>query len=205
MGAPVASAGMTKPTIAFLNGSLRKDSFHGRLGKAIIAASADRLDFVTPSLDLPLYDSDLDKDPLPAWSAFRDAVRDVDGVLFGSPEYNRSVTGALKNAIDVGSRPYGKSVFSKKPAAIFSGSPGMTGGFGSNHHLRQCCVFLDMPVMQQPEAYWGLLNDDKLAADGSVNDEKLAGFVTAFATAFADWVDLIAQGRARLADDPAHQ
>ncbi|MES2905139.1 MAG: NAD(P)H-dependent oxidoreductase [Pseudomonadota bacterium] len=196
---------MTKPTIAFLNGSLRKDSFHGRLGKAIIAASAERLSFVTPSLELPLYDSDLDKEPLPAWTEFRDAVRNVDGVLFGSPEYNRSITGALKNAIDVGSRPYGKSVFSKKPAAIFSGSPGMTGGFGSNHHLRQCCVFLDMPVMQQPEAYWGLLNDDKVGADGSINDEKLAGFVTAFATAFADWVDLIAQGRARLADDPAHQ
>jgi chromate reductase, NAD(P)H dehydrogenase (quinone) len=196
---------MTKPRIAFLNGSLRKDSSHGKLGRAIIAASADRLDFVTPSLELPLYDSDLDKDPLPAWTAFRDAVRDVDGVLFGSPEYNRSITGALKNAVDVGSRPYGKSVFSKKPAAIFSGSPGMTGGFGSNHHLRQCCVFLDMPVMQQPEAYWGGLSDDRFDSDGGIADEKLAGFVTAFASAFADWVDLIGHGRSKLADDPSNQ
>ena len=191
---------MTKHRIAFLNGSLRKDSFHGRLGLAIIAASADRLEFITPSLDLPLYNQDLDGRQAPAaWTQFRDAVRDVDGVLFGSPEYNRSMSGTMKNAIDVGSRPYGKSVWQKKPAAVFSGSPGMTGGFGSNHHLRQSCVFLDVPVMQQPEAYWGLLNDDKLGMDGSVHDETLGTFVNAFAAALADWVDLIKHGRAKLA------
>ena len=186
---------MTKHRIAFINGSPRKNSFHGRLGLAIIAASADRLEFVTPSLDLPLYNQDLDGskaaggDTPAAWTKFRDSVRDVDGMLFGSPEYNRSITGTMKNAIDVGSRPYGKSVFSKKPAAVFSGSPGMTGGFGSNHHLRQSCVFLDMPVMPQPEAYWGLLNDDKLGADGTINDEMLAKLVKGFAAAFCDWVE----------------
>ena len=191
---------MTKHRIAFLNGSLRTDSFHRRLGLAVIAASADRLEFVTPSLDLPLYNQDLDGKDIPAaWTEFRDAVRDVDGVLFGSPEYNRSMTGTLKNAIDVGSRPYGKSVFSKKPAAVFSGSIGMTGGFGSNHHLRQSCVFLDMPVMQQPEAYWGLLNDDKLGANGTIHDEVLAKLVTGFAGALADWYDLIHEGRSKLA------
>ena len=181
---------MTNPCIAFICGSLRTESFNGRLGKAIIAASADRLDFVTPDMNLPLYNQDLDGKDAPAeWKAFRDAVRGVDGVLFGSPEYNRSMTGTMKNAIDVGSRPYGRSVWSKKPAAVFSGSPGMTGGFGSNHHLRQSCVFLDMPVMQQPEAYWGLINDDKLGMDGTVHDETLAKFVKAFAGAFADWVN----------------
>ena len=191
---------MTKHRIAFLNGSLRTDSFHGRLGLAVIAAGADRLEFVTPNLDLPLYNQDLDGNDIPAaWTEFRDAVRDVDGVLFGSPEYNRSMTGTMKNAIDVGSRPYGKSVFSKKPAAVFSGSIGMTGGFGSNHHLRQSCVFLDMPVMQQPEAYWGLLNDDKLGADGTIHDEMLAKLVKGFAGALADWYDLIREGRSKLA------
>ena len=181
---------MTNPRIAFICGSLRKESFHGRLGKAIIAASADRLEFVTPDVNLPLYDQDRDGKDAPAeWRAFRNAVRDVDGVLFGSPEYNRSMTGTIKNAIDVGSRPYGRSVWSKKPAAVFSGSPGMTGGFGSNHHLRQSCVFLDMPVMQQPEAYWGLLNDDKVGMDGTIHDETLAKLVTGFAAGFADWVD----------------
>ena len=191
---------MTKPTIAFISGSLRKESFHNRFGLAIIAASADRLEFVTPSLDLPLYNQDLDGNDNPAaWTEFRDAVRPVDGVLFGSPEYNRSMTGTMKNAIDVGSRPYGKSVFSKKPAAVFSGSPGMTGGFGSNHHLRQSCVFLDMPVMQQPEAYWGLLNDDKLGADGTIHDDMLTKLVKDFAGALADWYDLIREGRSKLA------
>ena len=191
---------MTKPRIAFVCGSLRKDSFNGRLCLAIIAASAARLDFIAPGLDLPLYNQDLDgKDAPAAWTEFRNAVRDVDGVLFGSPEYNRSMSGTMKNAIDVGSRPYGRSVWSKKPAAIFSGSPGMTGGFGSNHHLRQSCVFLDMPVMPQPEAYWGLLNDDKLGMDGTIHDDTLAKFVTGFAAALADWVDLIRHGRAKLA------
>ncbi|MCY7272042.1 MAG: NAD(P)H-dependent oxidoreductase [Sphingomonas bacterium] len=196
---------MTRHRIAFLNGSLRKDSFHGRLGLAIIAASNDRLAFITPSLDLPLYDPDLDGSDTPAWTAFRDSVRLVDGILFGSPEYNRSMTGALKNALDVGSRPYGQSIFTKKPAAVFSGSPGMTGGFGSNHHLRQSCVFLDMPVMQQPEAYWGLLDDEKLAADGTVNDEMLAKLVTGFAGALADWYDLIREGSGQLAGDPTQR
>ena len=197
---------MTNPRIAFICGSLRKDSFHRRLGQAIIAASAGRLDFVTPNLELPLYNQDLDgKDAPAAWVEFRNAVRAVDGVLFGSPEYNRSMTGTMKNAIDVGSRPYGRSVWSKKPAAVFSGSPGMTGGFGSNHHLRQSCVFLDMPVMQQPEAYWGMLNDDKLPAGGTIEDEMLAKFVTGFAGALVDWFDLICKGRGQLVDDPAHQ
>lgn len=198
---------MTKHTIAFVCGSLRKDSFHRRLGHAVAKAAGDRIALVEVAIgDLPLYDEDAEKDGPPAeWIRFRDAIRGVDGVLLGSPEYNRSMTGALKNALDVGSRPYGKSVWSKKPAAIFTGSPGMTGGFGSNHHLRQSCVFLDMPTMQQPEAYCGLLNNDKVGADGTINDETLAKLVDAFAKAMVDWFDLIAAGRAKIAPDPDHQ
>ncbi len=196
---------MTKHRIAFLNGSLRKDSFHKRLGLAITAAAGERMDIVPVEIgDLPLYNQDKDGDAAPAqYAAFRQAIAGCDGLLFGSPEYNRGITGALKNAIDVGSRPYGKSVFAKKPAAVFSGSPGMTGGFGSNHALRQCCVFLDVPVMQQPEAYWGTLSDAKLAADGTISDEMLGKFVIGFAGAFADWVDLIVTGRTKLAENPA--
>ena len=198
---------MTKHRIAFINGSLRKDSFHGRLGLAITTAAADRLDIVPlPIGDLPLYNQDVDGDTAPAaYRPFREALKASDGVLFGSPEYNRSMSGSMKNAIDVGSRPYGQSSFARKPAAVFSGSPGMTGGFGSNHALRQSCVFLDMPVMQQPEAYWGMLDDNKLAADGTINDPMLAKFVTGFAKAFADWVDLISAGRASLAPAPGQQ
>ena len=195
---------MTNHRIAFLNGSLRKDSFHKRLGLAITAAAAGRLDIVPIEIgELPLYNQDKDGDAAPPqYAPFREAIAACDGLLFGSPEYNRGITGALKNAIDVGSRPYGKSVYSKKPAAVFSGSPGLTGGFGSNHALRQTCVFLDVPVMQQPEAYWGMLADEKIAADGTISDEMLGKFVTGFATAFADWVDLITAGRAKLAENP---
>ena len=196
---------MTKHRIAFLNGSLRKDSFHGRLGLAIAAAAGERLEIVPVAIgDLPLYNQDKDGDAAPGeYGPFRAEIVKADGILFGSPEYNRGISGTLKNAIDVGSRPYGKSVFSKKPAAVFSGSPGMTGGFGSNHALRQCCVFLDVPVMQQPEAYWGTLSDAKLAPDGTISDEMLGKFVSGFAAAFADWVDLIVAGRAKLAANPA--
>jgi chromate reductase len=198
---------MTKPKIAFLCGSLRKDSFHRRLGNAVMAAASSRLDFVDVEIgDLPLYNQDLDgKDPPAEWARFREEMKGTEGVLFACPEYNRGITGVLKNAIDVGSRPYGRSVYSKKPAATFSGSPGMTGGFGANHALRQSCVFLDMPIMQQPEAYWGLLNDEKVGLDGTIHDEMVGKLVVKFAEAFANWVDLIQAGCAKIAPDPAHQ
>lgn len=198
---------MTSPKIAFLCGSLRKESFHRRLGQAIMSVAGDRLDFVTVEIgDLPLYNQDLDtKEPPAEWTRFREQMKAIDGVLFGCPEYNRGITGALKNAIDVGSRPYGRSIYAKKPAAAFSGSPGMTGGFGANHALRQSCVFLDMPIMQQPEAYWGLLNDEKIGLDGTIHDETVRKIATKFAAAFADWVDLIRAGCAKIAPDPAHQ
>jgi chromate reductase len=198
---------MTKPKIAFICGSLRKESFHRRLGMAVMAAATDRLDFVDIEIgDLPLYDQDLEtKEPPPQWTRFRDEVRPCDGVLVASPEYNRGITGALKNAIDVGSRPYGKSVWMKKPAAVFSASTGMTGGFGSNHAFRQSCVFLDMPIMQQPEAYWGLISDEKIGLDGGVHDDTVSKLIVKFAAAFADWVDFVQAGCAKIAPDPAHQ
>jgi chromate reductase len=124
--------------------------------------------------------------------------------LFCSPEYNRGIPGVLKNAIDVGSRPYGQSVFDKKPAAIVTASPGSIGGFGSNHQIRQACVFLNMPVMQQPEAYLGHVTDDSFDESGCLKDGPLKGLVTNLAHAFHDWVDMIHRSRAALAEDPAH-
>ena len=119
----------------------------------------------------------------------------ADGILFCTPEYNRGVPGVLKNAIDVGSRPYGQSVWDKKPAAIVSASPGAIGGFGANHQLRQACVFLNMPVMQQPEAYLGHVTDDSFDADGCLKEGPLEGAGDQAAHAFADWVDVIIRGR----------
>ncbi|XCA04150.1 NAD(P)H-dependent oxidoreductase [Sphingobium sp. SJ10-10] len=112
--------------------------------------------------------------------------------------------GVLKNAIDVGSRPYGQSVWDKKPAAIISASPGAIGGFGANHQLRQACVFLNMPMMQQPEAYLGGVTDDKFDDEGCLTDGPLKQVVLSLATAFADWVDLIVRSRRLIAEDAAH-
>ena len=120
--------------------------------------------------------------------AFRDAVRPADAVLFATPEYNRSVPGVLKNAIDVGSRPYGASVWDKKPAVVVSNSPGVIGGFGANHHLRQSLVFLNMPALQQPEAYVGGVNK-LFADDGSIAVEATRAFLTGLMVRFAEWIE----------------
>jgi chromate reductase len=156
--------------------------------------------------DLPLYNQDYDALPEqpPQYVRFRDAVRPVDGVLFVSPEYNRGIPGVLKNAIDVGSRPYGQSVFDQKPAAIVTASPGSIGGFGANHQIRQSAVFLNMPVMAQPEAYLGHVTDDSFDGDGCLKDGPLKDLVTKLAHSFHDWVDMIHRSRAALAEDPAH-
>ncbi|KAK0341586.1 hypothetical protein LTR94_025780 [Friedmanniomyces endolithicus] len=138
--------------------------------------------------DLNLYNPDLDTDAPPqAWVRFRQEIAAFDAVLFVTPEYNRSVPGALKNALDVGSRPYGKSVWQGKPCAIVSVSPGALGGFGANHHLRQPLVFLNMPVMQQPEAYIGHVADLVNEETGQVQETSKA-FLQAFVDAFAAWV-----------------
>ena len=191
--------------IAIIVGSLREGSLNRRVAKSICAIPGDDLDCSMVEIgDLPLYNQDLDGNPPEQWTRFRQQVGASDGVLFVSPEYNRGVPGVLKNAIDVGSRPYGKSVFDKKPAAIVTASPGSIGGFGSNHQIRQACVFLNMPVMQQPEAYLGHVTDDSFDESGCLKDGPLKDLVTKLAHAFRDWVDLIHRSRAALAEDSAH-
>lgn len=179
---------MSQHTIAVLVGSLRKDSFTRKVARAV-EAHAPALQFVHVEIgNLPHYNQDLDPDHAPAeWTAFRDAVRPVDGLLFATPEYNRSVPGVLKNAIDVGSRPYGKSVFAGKPGAVISVSPGALGAFGANHHLRQSLVFLDVPVLQQPEMY--VNNVGKSLDDaGKVVNEDFDKLLARFGAAFTAWV-----------------
>jgi chromate reductase len=177
-------------TVAVLVGSLRKESFSRKVANAVAEVAPPTLRFTQIDIGaLPPYNQDLDPESPPApWVAFRDAVRPADAVLFVTPEYNRSVPGVLKNAIDVGSRPYGKSVYSKKPAAIVSVTPGALGAFGANHHLRQSLVFLDMPTLQQPEAY--LSNAGKLFDEGGAltNDDTRA-FLRKYLEALAAWVE----------------
>jgi chromate reductase len=191
--------------IAILVGSLREGSLNRKIARSICAIRNDGLDCSMVEIgDLPLYNQDLDtSSPPEQWTRFRDQVRPADGVLFVSPEYNRGIPGVLKNAIDVGSRPYGQSVFDKKPGAIVTVSPGAIGGFGANHQIRQACVFLNMPVMQQPEAYLGHVSDDSFDQEGKLKDRPLKELVTKLAHAFHDWVDMIHRSRAVLADDAA--
>ena len=192
--------------IAILVGSLRKDSINRKVARSICALRGDNLECSVVEIgDLPLYNEDLDKDPPEQWVRLRDQVRAADGVLFVSPEYNRGVPGVLKNAIDVGSRPYGQSVFDQKPAAIVTASPGSVGGFGSNHQIRQAAVFLNMPVMQQPEAYLGHVSGDSFDADGCLKEGPLKEIVIKLACAFHDWVEMILRARELLLHDAAKE
>ena len=193
--------------IAILVGSLRKESYNRKIARAMCAIRDDNLDCSMVEIgDLPLYNQEYDSAPQQPeqYVRFRDQVRSADGVLFVSPEYNRGIPGVLKNAIDVGSRPYGQSVFDKKPAAVVTASIGAIGGFGANHQIRQSCVFLNMPVMTQPEAYLGNVGDDNFDENGNLKDGGLKDIVTKVAHAFHDWVDMIHRSRAALAEDAAH-
>lgn len=175
--------------VAVIVGSLRKDSVNRQVARALAeqAPKGTHFDFVEIG-DLPLYNPDLEDGVTApeAWTAFRGKIKAADAVLFVTPEYNRSVPGALKNAIDVGSRPYGGAAWAGKPAAVVTVSPGGIGGFGANHHLRQSLVFLDMPVLQQPEAYIG--NAGNLFEDGKLANENTREFFKTFIHAFVAWV-----------------
>jgi chromate reductase len=188
--------------IAIIVGSLRKDSFSRKTALALAGLAGDGLKLEIVEIgELPPYNQDLDPDSPPApWVAFRERVRRAEGVLFVTPEYNRSIPGVLKNAIDVGSRPYGKSAWERKPGAVVSVTPGGLGAFGANHHLRQSCVFLDMPIMAQPEAYLSGAGDF-FAEDGSLKDPSLEKLLRRFMAAFADWVEMIHRGRGAIASD----
>ncbi|NLH79553.1 MAG: NAD(P)H-dependent oxidoreductase [Phyllobacteriaceae bacterium] len=175
--------------VAVIVGSLRKAAYTRRLAHALAGLGESRITLGIVEIgDLPLYDQDLDEGVVPAaWTRFRAEMKAADAVLFITPEHNRSVPAALKNAVDVGSRPYGASVWAGKPAAIISLTPGSLGAFGANHHLRQSLVFLDMPTLQQPEAYLGGAGSMFTETDGFA-DPKTAGFMTTYLSRFADWI-----------------
>ena len=178
--------------IAFLVGSLRNDSLNKKVANVLssLAPQTINMEFIKIG-DLPLYNQDLeDSDHVPdAWIAFRKHVKSCDGLLFVTPEYNRSIPAPLKNAIDVGSRPYGQSIWDNKPGAIISVSPGAIGGFGANQHLRQSLSCLNVPLLPQPEAYIGqagsLFNEQ-----GELVKEDSLKFFKVFMDAFVRWVDI---------------
>ncbi|WP_442108780.1 NADPH-dependent FMN reductase [Pseudomonas sp. NUPR-001] len=175
-------------SVAVVVGSLRKASLNRKVALALAELAPANLKLKIVEIgDLPLYNEDIDVEPPAAYTAFREQLRDSDAVLFVTPEYNRSVPGVLKNAIDVGSRPYGQSSWSGKPGAVISVSPGAVGGFGANHHLRQSLVFLDVPCMQQPEAYIG--GAASLFDENGKLSEKTRPFLQGFIDRYAAWVE----------------
>ena len=184
----------TSQKVAVLVGSLRAGSLNRLAAQNLAALAPTGMELQIVEIgQLPLYNQDLDEAPPQPWVLFRDQIKTADAVPFVTPEYNRSVPGVLKNAIDVGSRPYGHSVWSGKPGAVMSVSPGAIGGFGANHHLRQSMVFLNVPMMQQPEAYVGgaaNLFDDS----GAVANEGTRKFFENFMVAFSAWIARIVPG-----------
>ncbi|GGW54297.1 chromate reductase [Winogradskyella epiphytica] len=174
--------------IAVIVGSLRKESFNLKTAKVLMDIAPKSLSFdLIDIADIPMYNQDLEANPPKEWVKLRDKVRAVDALLFLTPEYNRSVPGVLKNALDVGSRPPGKSCWDGKPGAVVSVSTGSISGFGANHHLRQSLTFLNVPAMAQPEAYIGgvaeLFNEE-----GQLTNDSTKDFLTSFMEAFEKWV-----------------
>jgi chromate reductase len=178
-----------KNTIGIISGSLRKESFSTKIAKAIITMAPEDFEFKLVSIhNLPVYNQDFDDDNnVPeSYIAFRNSIELLDGVIFVTPEHNRSVPAALKNAVDIGSRPYGKNKWDGKPGAIFSNSPGEISGFGANHHLRQSLVFVNIPVMQQPEVYLSKI-DKLLDENGNLKDDKTKDFLQKAVDGYIVW------------------
>ena len=179
---------MKKYKIAVIVGSLRKESYNLKTAKELIALAPESLSLEILNIaDLPMFNEDLEGTPPQEWVTFREQIIAADGVLFLTPEYNRSVPAVLKNAIDVGSRPYGQNSWDGKPAGIVSVSIGGISGFGANHHLRQSLVFVNMHTMAQPEAYIGgagaLFNDE-----GKLTNDSTKEFLNIFMVAFEKWI-----------------
>lgn len=182
---------MANKKVAVFVGSLRKGSFSRKLAKVLmtLAPAAWVMEEIEIG-ELPIYNQDFDDENTPpaSWTDFRNRMKNFDAVLFVTPEYNRSVPAVLKNALDVGSRPYGQSVWNGKPGAVVSVSPGGLSAFGANHHLRQSLVFLNIPTMQQPEAYIGNVAT-LFDANGTINNENTHRFLQQFMVSFAAWVE----------------
>lgn len=188
---------VTPLNVAVLVGSLRKDAYSRKIAHVLMGLAPASLDCrIVELADLPLYTEDLDSAPPASWARFRSEIQAADAVLIVTPEYNRSIPGGLKNAIDVGSRPPYHSVWDGLPTAVVSVSPYKLGGFGANHHIRQCLVFLNMPVMQQPEAYLpevaGMLDER-----GALVSAESREFLTKVISSFASWAQTLAATRPR--------
>jgi chromate reductase, NAD(P)H dehydrogenase (quinone) len=181
---------MKQSKIAVIAGSLRRRAYSRMMAQALIERAPPSLACTLVEIGaLPLYNEDLETaSPPPAWTEFRNALKAAQGVLFVTPEYNRSMPGALKNALDVGSRPWGRSAWDGKPAAVLSITPGALGAMAANNHLRQVLYAVNLSAMAYPEAYVpaaATLFDD----GGRLIAKETAEFASAFLQAFELWVE----------------
>jgi len=184
---------MAEFEVAVLVGSLRAGSFTRMVANSLIVLAPQSLRCSLIEIgDLPLYNEDLESDPPEPWTRLRAEIKKRDAILFLTPEYNRSVPGCLKNAIDVGSRPQDQSVFDGMPAGVVSVTPYKMGAFGANHALRQTFVFLNMPVMQQPEAYIGGAAD-LFDRAGALTSGETRDFLSKFMVSFEHWIETVAR------------
>jgi len=183
-----------KVDVAVIVGSLRKESFNRKVALNLAALAPEPLVLEVVEIgQLPLYNQDYDAASPPEYAPFRARIKRADAVLFITPEHDRSMPAALKNALDIGGRPWGQNVWAGKPAGIVSASIAATGGFGANHHLRQSLTYLDTPTMLQPEAYIGKV-DTLLDGQGQINNEGTRKFLGQYIAAYAAWVQRFVTG-----------
>jgi chromate reductase, NAD(P)H dehydrogenase (quinone) len=174
--------------VGYLVGSLATASINRLLAKALMKAAPPELQLTEiPFRDLPLYSYDYDKNYPPAAIAFKDAIARVDAVLFVTPEYNRSIPGGLKNAIDWASRPYGENAFTRKPSAVIGTSPGKIGTAVAQQHLRSILAFCNSPLMNSIEAYIQF-EDGLITQDGDVSNAATREFLQNFMTEFHGFI-----------------
>jgi chromate reductase len=181
---------MKNSKIGVLAGSLRKDSFCKKIARIVSALMPEGFEMVPVEIGgLALYNQDFDTEQKipPAWADFRRQIKNLDGFLFVTPEYNRGVSAVLKNALDIASRPYGENWWNNKPGAIISVTIGKLGAFGAYHSLRQTLGFLNIHILNQPEMYLSGV-DSWFNEKGEIINDETRQFLSAFANQFAAWV-----------------
>ena len=180
---------MQNKTVAVIVGSLRKESFNRKVANEFIRLAPESLTLkIVEIKDLTFFNEDIENDPPQSWIDYKKQIADSDAILFISPEYNRTIPGVLKNAMEIGARPPKQNSWKEKPGAVVTVSPGAIGGLGANLTIRNAALSLNIPMMHQPEAFIGGIKD-KLMEDGLTVNEKTEKFMVDFLTAFEKWIN----------------